>query len=73
MTIQDISISNNQRKSLIKALPGDESVLIESEEGELVVSVADYSEFKLAKNKTPVEIIIGDDILDDDAEYWVFR
>ncbi len=71
MTIQDISISNNQRKSLMKALP-DESVLIETEDG-VVISVADYAEYKLAKNKTPVELIIGEDVLDADAEFWVFN
>ncbi len=71
MAIQDISLSNNQRKSFPKALP-NENILVETEDGDLVVSVADYLEYKLTKNKTPIELIVGDDVLDDSVEFWVF-
>lgn len=76
MSIQDISITNNQKKQLLKAVK-DTQILIQEESGELIVNVKAYSALKnnIAYKNTgaePIEEIIGDDVLDFDAEYFVF-
>ncbi|MFA7554810.1 MAG: hypothetical protein WCY88_11215 [Spongiibacteraceae bacterium] len=71
MSVQEIAVSNRQRKKLLKAVP-DESVLIQEENGDLVVSVAAYQTFKQKLTPAPIEAIIGDDTLDFTAEYFVF-
>lgn len=76
MSIQDITASNNQKKRLLHAID-DEHVLIQNEEGEVVVNVAAYVTFKKdlpaeKSNPAPIEAIIGDNILNFDAEYFVF-
>jgi len=76
MSIQDISVSNNQKKRLLSAI-SDEQVLVQNEEGELLVNVAAYISFKndLPAEKSdpaPIEAIIGDNVLDFDAEFFVF-
>jgi len=76
MSIQDISITNNQKKSLLKAIK-DKQILIQEENGDLVVNVAAYQALKnnIAYKNTgaePIEEVIGEDVLDFDAEYFVF-
>lgn len=76
MSIQDITVSNNQKKRLLHAI-NDEQVLVQNEEGELVVSVATYVTFKNGlptekSNPGPIEAIIGEGVLDFNAEYVVF-
>jgi len=76
MTIQDISITNNQKKSLLKAIK-DQQILIQEENGDLVVNVAAYQALKnniayKTSGAEPIEEILGDDVLDFDAEYFVF-
>lgn len=70
MSIQELSITNNQAKRLLKALP-DENILIQDESGELVINVSAYRVFKDLKKNTPVEDILAEE-LDDSAEYWIF-
>jgi Tat protein secretion system quality control protein TatD with DNase activity len=72
MSIQDISISNNQHKKLIKAVP-DDSILVEGDGGELIVNVSEYKSSKLAKKHQVIELIMGDKVLDQKAQYWVFK
>ncbi len=71
MSIQEISVSNSQKKKLQKAV-SDESVLIQEESGDLVLQVSAYIDFKDGTNSAPVEEIIGEDALDLTAEYVVF-
>lgn len=71
MSIQELSITNNQAKRLLKALP-DENILIQDESGELVINVSAYMAYKEIKKNTPVEDIL-DEELDGAAEYWIFN
>lgn len=76
MIIQDISITNNQKKSLIKAIK-DPQILVQEENGDLVVNVKAYVALKnnIAYKNTgaePIEEIIGADELDFTAEFFVF-
>ncbi len=82
MSIQELTLANNQKKRLQKAIK-DEAVLFEDENGDLVVNVSNYNEFKhelriiraTKKNNlevTPIETIVGEDILDFKVEYFVF-
>ena len=72
MNIQDITVSNNQRKKIIAAIR-DENVLQQEENGEVIVSVAAYIEFSNRINKFPLEEIVGEDTLDFSVEYLVFN
>lgn len=71
MNIQEIAISNNQKKKLQKKVQ-DDAVLFQDDNGDLVVNVAAYLTFKKGIKPAPIEAIIGDDILDFNAEYFVF-
>ncbi len=81
MSIQELSIANNQKKKLLNAVK-DKAVLFQDDNGDLVLNVANYKEFKgelrviRATKKNfevePVETILGDDELDFAAEYIVF-
>lgn len=76
MRIQDISITNNQKKLLLKAIK-DPQILVQEENGDLVVNVEAYLALKnnIAYKNTgaePIEEVIGADELDFSAEYFVF-
>jgi len=71
MSIQEIAVSNNQKKQLLKAIKKDE-VLFQEDNGDLVVSVAAYVIFKKEADPGPLEAIMGEDTLDFNAEYFVF-
>lgn len=72
MSIQDITISNNQHKKLIKAVP-DDRILVEGDDRELIVNVSEYKASKLATKRKIIELIMGDEVLDPTAQYWVFK
>ncbi|OPX54444.1 hypothetical protein SAMN02745127_02756 [Oceanospirillum multiglobuliferum] len=74
MSIQEIAVSNSQKKKLQQAI-SNEAVLMTDDNGDLVVQVAAYEDFKanLRKEpKAPIEVIVGEEALDLDAEFWVF-
>ncbi len=81
MSVQEVTIANNQKKKLLKVIK-DEAVLFQDDNGDLVVNVATYKEFKkelrvMQNTKkgvetTPIEAIVGQDLLDFDAEYFIF-
>ena len=81
MSIQEISLANNQKKRLAKAVK-DQAVLFADDNGDLVVNVANYKALKkeliVAKaikpgiELTPIEAIVGEDVLDFSSEYFVF-
>ncbi|NRB42327.1 MAG: hypothetical protein HRU20_28305 [Pseudomonadales bacterium] len=72
MNIQEIALSNNQRKKIQKAVK-DDSVLLVEENGDIVINVAAYKTFKQELENDPVEEIVGEDVLDFSAEYFVFN
>ena len=72
MSVQEISISNNQKKALLRAFKKKKDVIFEEENGDLVVSVDAYEDFLDEINKEPIEEILGEGVLDYDAEYFVF-
>jgi len=77
MSIQDIAITNNQKKKLLNSIK-DKHVLVQEDDGNLVVNVAAYVALKnsVSFKKTgfaTIEEILGADILDFDAEYFVFN
>ncbi|GAA3934013.1 hypothetical protein [Litoribacillus peritrichatus] len=71
MSIQEISVSNNQKKALLKAIKNEE-VLFQDDNGDVVVSVQAYADFKQDKDPAPIEEIIENVALDFSAEYFIF-
>ena len=74
MSIQEIGITNNQRKQLLRAI-NNEKVLFTDDNGDLVVNVAAYLVFKETLKKRdadPIEVTIGAENLDFDSEFFVF-
>jgi len=71
MSIQEIAISHNQKKKLLKSIE-DEHVIFQDDNGDVVVSVENYRQFKLDSNSSPIEKVLGDDALDFDSQYFVF-
>lgn len=71
MSIQDISVSHNIQKKLLRAMQ-DEAVLFRDEDGAVVVNVAGYVAFKANTGTEPLEDVLGDVVLDLSAEYFVF-
>jgi len=71
MSIQDIAVSHNVKKKLMQAVK-DETVLLQDEDGAVVVNVAGYVALKADTGKEPLEDVLGDVVLDLSAEYFVF-
>ena len=76
MIIQDISITNNQKKLLLKAIK-DPQILALEENGDVVVNVKAYLALKnnsAYKNtgSERIEEVVGAEELDFEAEYFVF-
>ena len=71
MIIQDIALSHNQKKKLLKSID-DERVVFKDENGDIVVNVAAYRQFKQDTDSAPIEAILGEEILDFDSQYFVF-
>jgi len=81
MSIQEVSLANNQKKRLVKVVK-DPAVLFSEDNGDLVVNVAAYKALKkelvvakVAKphlSAAPIEDIVGKDVLDFSHEYFVF-
>lgn len=71
MSIQEISITNNQKKQLIRTI-NDESILIIDDNEDLVVNVENYKNFIASSDVSPIEDIITDETLNWDAEFIIF-
>lgn len=71
MSIQDIAVSQNVKKKLMRAVK-DEAVLYQDEDGAIVVNVAGYLAMKAHSGTEPLEDLLGDVVLDLSAEYFVF-
>jgi hypothetical protein len=72
MSIQDIAVSHNIRKKLLRAVK-DEAVLFQDEDGAVVVNVAGYALLKANTGTEPLEDVLGDVLLDESAEFFVFE
>lgn len=72
MSIQDIAVSHNLRKKLLRAVK-DEAVLFQDEDGAVVVNVAEYELLKADTGTEPLEDVLGDVVLDESAEFFVFE
>lgn len=72
MSIQDIAVSHNTRKRLLRAVT-DESVLFQDDDGAVVVDAARYEDFKADTGSAPLEDLLGDVILDVGAQFFVFE
>ncbi len=71
MSIQEISVSNNQKKALQKALKKS-NALIEEENGDLVLDQDAYFDWCDETGKYPLEDILPEADFDDEAQYIVF-
>ena len=73
MSIQEISITNNQKKHLIKRIK-DEAVLFQDDNQDLVVNVAAYINYRanLKPGDEPIEALVGSEELNYKAEFFVF-
>ncbi|NRB40633.1 MAG: hypothetical protein HRU20_19560 [Pseudomonadales bacterium] len=73
MHIQDIALSHNKKKKLLKQI-SDSSVLFEDESGDIVVNVENYKNFKQEQENCLLEDILADEKeqLDWNAQYFVF-
>ena len=72
MNIKDISISNNRKKQIIAAIK-DESVLVQEDNGDLVIDTQAYRQLKEATGTSPVEDILDMEKLETVADYVVFQ
>jgi len=72
MSIQDIAVSHNLRKKLLRAVK-DEAVLFQDEDGAVVVNVEGYELLKADTGTEPLEDVLGDVVLDESAEFFVFE
>ncbi len=71
MSIQEIALSHNQKKKLLKSID-NENVVFKDDNGDIVVSVEAYLNLKQAADSAPIETIVGEDVLDYDSQYFIF-
>lgn len=71
MSIQEIALSHNQKKKLLKAID-DENIIFKDDNGDVVVNVEAYANLKQLTGSELIEAIIGDETLDFDSQYFIF-
>jgi hypothetical protein len=71
MSVQEISVTNNQKKQILKTVK-KASIVFQEENGDVVLNVDAYIEFMEDKEKDPVTDIFGEGVVDLDNEYVVF-
>ena len=72
MSIQEIALSHNKKKKLLKAINND-NVAFRDDNGDIVVSVEAYLTLKQSNDYAPIETIVDEDILDYDSQYFIFN
>jgi hypothetical protein len=72
MSVQEISVTNNQKKAIKSAFKKRKSVYMEEDNGDLIIEFAAYEDYMDENDKTPIEDVIGEGILTYDAEFLVF-
>lgn len=70
--IQEISVTNNQKKAIITALKRRKSAYMVDDNGDLMVEIEAYEDFMDEFDRSPIEDLLGDDVLDYSMEFWVF-
>lgn len=70
--VQEISVTNNQKKAIEKALKRRKSAFMVDDNGDLIVEVEAYEDFMDEFDKAPIEDLLGDDVLDYSQEFWIF-
>ena len=71
MSIQEIDISHNQKKKLLKSI-NNENIIFKDDNGDIVVNVENYLALTKNSESRPLEAIIGEGILDFNNQYIVF-
>lgn len=71
MSIQEIALSHNQKKKLLKSID-NESVVFKDDNGDIVVNVEAYLDLKQTADSAPIETIVGEGVLDYDSQYFIF-
>ena len=71
MSIQDISLTNNQKKLIFKTIK-NQSIIVKEDNGDLVINVAAYLDFSEQNSTKPLEEILEDISLNYEVEYFVF-
>ena len=72
MSVQEISVTNNQKKAIKSAFKKRKDVFIEEENGDLVIEFSAYEDYMDEVDKTPIEDVLGEGVLTYDAEFLVF-
>lgn len=71
MSIQEIALSHNRKKKLLKSID-NVNVMFKDDNGDVVVSVEAYISLKKDTDAAPIEVIVGDVILNFDNQYFLF-
>lgn len=71
MSVQEISVTNNQKKHLLKDIK-KASIIFQEDNADVVLNVEAYLEFMDDKDKDPVTEILGEGVVDLDNEYIIF-
>ncbi|HEY9034238.1 MAG TPA: hypothetical protein VIN71_09890 [Pseudomonadales bacterium] len=71
MDIQEIAVSHNQKKKILRSIT-DEDILVQDDNGDVVVHVGHYRDFCTSQRIQPLEDIVGAGVLDFSAQYFVF-
>jgi hypothetical protein len=71
MSIQEIAVSNSQKKKLLK-LSKLEKVFFQEENGDLVVDVTAYQALKDNLESASIESVIDENKLDYSVSYFIF-
>ncbi len=71
MNIQEIVLSHNQKKKLLKSID-EKTVIFQDDNGDIVVNVEAYLSLKQNSDSAPIEKLIGEEVLDFDSEYFLF-
>jgi ASC-1-like (ASCH) protein len=71
MSIQEIAVPNNQKKRILKSIDG-ENIIFKDDNGDVVVNVEAYIDFKEDSGTSPIEELLSDETIDFDKQYIVF-
>ncbi|CAH0991276.1 hypothetical protein SIN8267_01378 [Sinobacterium norvegicum] len=71
MSMQEIAVTNNQKKKILRAIR-DQDVIFQDENGDIIVSVSAYQAYKEATEEQPLEDLLADGELADGKEFFVF-
>lgn len=70
MSVQEISVTNNQKKAVLRAFKKVKG-FIEEENGDLVIDMAHYQDYQAETGKTPLEEILIDEEILEETQYLI--